>query len=172
MRTVLLLLLSLASYAAGAVVARRASASRASSPGHPVEVLLVTGALVALAWVRGSHPFALYLLICAAAMFLVGMVVARVGRPTHLPVSGGTREFEEARAQAPATSAWKRWLAFSRSIADYEVRLVIVASYLLFIGPVALAFRLLSSDPFPADSPSTWAPREESSTLDAARRTF
>jgi hypothetical protein len=170
MPTVLIVVVSLAAYAVGAVVTRRALARRATAPAHPLEVILAAGALVAIALLRRPPYRVTYCVMAASAMFLIGAAIAGLTR--RKAMAGGTREFEDAAATARAASLWKRWLSFSRAVVDYEFRLLLVACYLLIIGPVALAFRFLRADPAGRGAASTWMPKSDTPTLDAARRPF
>jgi len=162
--------ISLGAYATGACVARRVLGAR-SSAVHPLEVLLVAGALAGIVLLRRPDHAVRYDVMCAVAMLLVGAAIAGVAVITREHVTAGTREFEDAGAEQPA-SAWKRWLNFSRAVVDYEFRLLLVACYLLIIGPMAIAFRLLRAKPAGSDVVSNWTPKSDTPSLDAGRRPF
>jgi hypothetical protein len=170
--TVLLAILSFAGYSTGAVVARRSLRLRAGASVPAAEVLVVAAGLYTVFFLRPA-PLALkYFVLSAAAMGLLGTVVASASRLTKSRFSGGTREFEEVRPSLEPSSVWKRWLAFSSSIAEYEIRIVLVASYLFLIAPIAITSRLFRPNPARGSATSSWAPRVDSPGLDAARRPF
>jgi len=170
-RTVLIIVICLAAYATGAVTARRLLAPRLSALAHPLEFVLVTAALFVIASLRSAHPGLTFFLLASAATFLLALLVAGVNGRIGKHVSGGTREYEDVAGACPA-GLWKRWLNFSRAVIDYEFRLLLIAVYLLIIGPFALAFRFLLRDPAVSDTSSTWTARNESPSLDGSRRSF
>jgi hypothetical protein len=170
--TVFLAILSFAGYSTGAVVARRSLKLRAGASVPAAEVLVGAAGFYAVFLLRPA-PLALrYFVLSADAMGLLGVVVTSASRLTKSCFSGGTREFEEMRPSLEAASIWKRWLAFSSSIAEYEVRIVLVASYLLLIAPLAIASRLFRTNPARGSSITSWTPRGDSPGLNAARRPF
>jgi ABC-type branched-subunit amino acid transport system permease subunit len=171
MPTVFIVVVSLAAYAVGAVATRRVLASRPTAV-QPVEVFLAAGALASAALVRHPPYPVTYYANCAVAMFLLGVAIAAATVTTKKRAAGGTREFEDAGAPAQVASPWKRWLSFSRAVVDYEFRLLLVACYLLIIGPIAMASRFLRADTAGNDEASTWIPKEDTPNLDAARRPF
>jgi hypothetical protein len=168
--TVLLLLLSLVGFASGAVVTRRWRRPRAALPAHPAEVIFVAVALTAIVLLRPQQQRIAYALVCAAVMVGVGMVAARAGGATSSFVLAGTREFEQ-RNIAGTSTAWQRYLSFSRAVVDYEFRLVLVATYLLLVAPIAFASgagRRRATE----SSGSNWLPRSDSAQMENARRPF
>ena len=169
MRTLLLAIISLAAFSTGAVVAKWTRSSR-PAPVGPLELLVVIAGLVAVILFRGSYRPLAYGITCAASMFLIGAALALLHHGNRTLSSGGTREFEDASSAEPALSLWKRWLRFSRSIVDYEFRLLLVVCYLVMVGPIAAAFRLLRPEPCSPDS--TWIPKNDAPSLDAGRRSF
>ncbi len=171
MPRVFIVVVFLAAYAVGAVATRRALAFRAQAV-HPAEVLLAAGALVGLALLRHPPYGVTYCIVCAAVMFLAGAAVATTTTSRKKLVAGGTREFEDAGLSAGPKSPWRIWLSFSRAVVDYEFRLLLVACYLLIIGPIAIAFRLVQADPAGSGVPSTWTTKNDTGSLDAARRPF
>jgi len=102
---------------------------------------------------------------------MVGCFVAMVSDKGNRRALAGTREFEEWNKPAEA-GPWKRWLAFSRAVADYEFRLLLVACYLVVVAPFAIAFRLRRAEQAEGAGSSAWIPRTDSPTFDAARRPF
>jgi hypothetical protein len=120
---------------------------------------------------HGNSPH-VYRLICAVAMVFIGAAVARATLARQGCIAAGTKEFEDAGGQKSATSLWKRWLNFSRAVIDYEFRLMLVACYILIVGPIALAFRWRREEPIGTGRTSTWTPRANTPSLDAARRQF
>ena len=75
-------------------------------------------------------------------MSFVGAVVGSAMLVRRKHAAAGTREYEEERGASGDISLWKRWLNSSRAVVDYEFRLMLLACYLLVIGPFALVFRL------------------------------
>jgi hypothetical protein len=134
-------------------------------------MVLVLCLLIVTAVLRPSHYSATYHVGAALAMLIIGAVVARMTLATEGRASAGTREFESSAEEAPV-SLWKRWLNFSHAVVDYEFRLFLVAVYLFVIGPFAVMFRLLEKTPPSVSNVSNWTPRNDSSSMDAARRPF
>ncbi len=172
MPTVIVAVISFAAYATGAVLARRRLPSRISPPVDPMEVLIVSGGLLLIVALPHAASSLAYVLVCALLGVLLGAITATATLARNKGGGGGTREFEDIRAPARSTNAWKRWVSFTRSVADYEIRLLLVACYLLIIGPLAVAHRLSRATPAYDRSPSNWLTRSDTATLDAARRSF
>jgi hypothetical protein len=170
-RTLIIVVISLAAYATGAVTARRTLSSRPGSCAHPLELLVICGALAAVAYFRRAHPGPVYFISCAAAMFLAGIAICAASASKEKQVAGGTREYEEIK-QATAAGWWKRWINASRAVIDYEFRLLLVAVYLLIVGPIALAFRFLRAAGTAPGPDSAWTAKTDSPTLDTSRRAF
>lgn len=170
MPTVFIVVVSLATYAVGAVTTRRMT-SWFGAAVHPIEVLLAGGALVGIALARRPPHTGTYCVLCAGSMLVIGATISRL--TTGNKVAGGTREFEDPGTTAGAAAgAWKRWLSFSRAVVDYEFRLLLVACYLLIIGPVAMAFRFLGAGSTGSSAASNWILKNDAPSLDAARRPF
>jgi hypothetical protein len=169
--TVFILVFSFVAYATGAIACKRFSSSHPSAIVHPAEMFLVVCLLVVIAVLKPSHYSATYHAVAAVAMLILGAVIARITLVTEGRASAGTREFEGSIEEVPA-SLWKRWLNFSHAVVDYEFRLFLVAIYLFVIGPFAIMFRLLEKIPASASSSSNWTPRNDSASMDTARRPF
>jgi hypothetical protein len=167
--TVILVLISFVASATGAVLVRRRRASHGGAPVSPVEVIIIAGGLCLVAALRRPSSIT-YILLCAFGMSLLGAVTAAATIAGRNPGSGGTREFEDAPAPEQSNTVWKRWLSFTRSVAEYEVRLVLVVCYLLLIGPIAMARHFGAKEP--AGGPTSWVMRDDEETIDAARRSF
>lgn len=133
-------------------------------------MLLVVCLLVLIALLHPKYSI-VHLVVSTFAMLMIGAATARATLEATGRATAGTREFEEVNVADGPSSLWKRWLNFSRALADYEFRLLLVAIYLLVIGPFALTIRALRSTP--ASASSNWIPRSnETPSLDAARRPF
>lgn len=171
-QAVFIVVISFAAYAAGAVAARRTLAAQLSAAAHPLEVLLVGGLLAGVALFRRHHHSVAYFIICAAAMLFVGGAIAAATLTTRERVAGGTREFEDTNARPRAATPWAQWLSFSRAVIDYEFRLVLVAAYLMLIGPIAIASRWIGVEAARTGAATTWIPKRDMPSLDAARMPF
>jgi len=172
MHTIFIAFISFVAYATGVVTVRRWWSRRSSSAAHPIEALLALGVLLSSAFLRRPHYTIKYVALCAAGMVLIGALVGCVLLLRRNRTVAGTREYEEARGDAAAISLWKRWLSASRAIVDYEFRLLLVACYLLLIGPFAIAFRLGRGTKAGSNTASAWVPRHDAPSLEAARRPF
>jgi hypothetical protein len=172
MPTVIMSVISFAAFATGAVVVRRKSASQIHAAVTPMELLIVSGALL-LICVNWGRLHSIYAAIgCAVVMSLAGGVSARLTGLRSTLGSGGTREFEDFGAPRGSNSVWRRWLSFTRLVVDYEVRLLLVGCYLLLVGPVALAFRFARGSVTGSGNTSNWLPRSGEPDLESARRPF
>jgi len=171
-RILLLALISLGTYASGVVVAARLRRWKARLAAHPGELLLLLCAFGGICYVRRSHFSPGFFLACAGAMFVLGAIVALLRASQKQQAAGGTREFEEMGQTGQPGSLWKRWLAFSRAIIDYEIRLLLVAAYLVAVGPVAIAFRLFRKEETGGTAASTFIPKSDTPSLENARRSF
>jgi hypothetical protein len=172
MPTVILGVISFAAFATGAVVVRRRSASQVHAAVTPVELLIVSGALLLICVNRGRFHSIYAAIGCALVMSLVGGVSARLIRLRSTFGSGGTREFEDFGAAGGSNSVWRRWLSFTRLVVDYEVRLLLVGCYLVMVGPIALAFRFARGTVTGSGNASNWVPRSGEPSLESARRPF
>jgi hypothetical protein len=150
---------------------RRRMGSRLGSPASVFELLLVMAALATVAFLPRPHHRLAFFAACGAGMSILGALVVRLTHPRERRATAGTREFESHDAAEAGLSAWKRWLAFSRQVVDYEFRILLVACYLLLVGPMAIAFRS-RRDEAQIDPESTWIPRTSVADLDSARRPF
>ncbi len=125
-----------------------------------------------LAAIRPHQHSAMYHAGSILAMLIIGALIARLTMVEEGRVTAGTREFEELAADPGPISLWTRWVNFSRAVVDYEFRIFLVAVYLLIIGPFAIVFRFVQTTPSRTASASTWIPRSDTPSLDAARRPF
>jgi hypothetical protein len=172
MHTIFIAFISFVAYATGVVTVRRWRAKRPSGPVHPLELLLAIAVVVGSLFLRRPHYSAGYLALCALGMSLVGAVVGSVMLLRRKHAVAGTREYEEERAAAGDIRLWKRWLNASRAVVDYEFRLMLLACYLLVIGPFALVFRLRKGNSAGRESGTVWVPRGDAAGIEAARRPF
>jgi hypothetical protein len=104
-------------------------------------------------------------------MTVVGIVAARAVGGVNRIMLAGTREFENTHAPEATSNLWKRYVGFSRAVVDYEFRLLLVATYLLLVAPIALASRLVSK-PAPEEGDTTWLARTDDASMDSAGRPF
>lgn len=172
MHTIFIAFVSLVAYATGVVTVRRWRTKGPSGAVHPLEVLLVFAVVVSSVFLRRPHYSARYVALCALGMSFIGVVVgsAMLLRKKH--AAAGTREYEEERGAAGNISLWRRWLNASRAVVDYEFRLMLLACYLMVIGPFALVFRLKRGKSAGAQLGTAWVPRGDAADFDAARRPF
>ena len=170
MKTLIIVVVGLAAYSTGAVRARRRSTAYHWGTATPAEVFSVALTLVLAASVRSPVSLVASVAVSAALMFLLSIVFALATRNQGVALCAGTREFEESGAR-PNAGVWKRWMHFSRSVVDYEFRLLLVAVYLVAIAPFALLSRNARGRKT-ADPLSNWVPRADSPTLEGARRPF
>jgi hypothetical protein len=163
---ILVAIFLLSGYATACVsVRRRLKAQRTLA--HPVESVFAVIVLIMVFFLPSQlREFRLVLAYVASAT-VAGILVGVFSRSHG---HAGTREFEVSGSTQQA-SVWKRWLGFSRAIADYEVRLILGASYLVLIGPLAIAYQMAHRAKTTAGS--TWQARTEATpSLDVARRPF
>jgi hypothetical protein len=163
---ILVAILMLSAYATACVSVRK-RLKTARTLAHPVESILSVTILIAAFFLPPQLRTFRLVLVYAAGATMAG---ALVGVLTRSHGRAGTREFEVS-GSAAATSVWKRWLGFSRAIADYEVRLILGAAYLVLIGPLAIAYQMAHRSH--ASTVSAWQARPESTpSLEVARRPF
>jgi hypothetical protein len=139
---------------------------------HPVELLLAVAIASCGVFLCKSHYSLAYVAFCSVGMLLVGATIGFVLLLGKKHQAAGTREFEEGHGGGANLSLWKRWLNSSRAVVDYEFRLVLLASYLIFIGPFAILYRFGRGRINRGDAKSSWLPRSEDFSADAARRPF
>ena len=151
---------------------RRWRAKVPSGAVHPLELPLALAVVVGSLFLRRAHYSAGYLGLCALGMLLIGAVVGSVMLLRRKRAAAGTREYEEERAANGDISLWKRWLNASRAVVDYEFRLMLLACYLLVIGPFAPVFRLRKGSSAGPESGSAWVARGDAAGIEAARRPF
>jgi hypothetical protein len=169
MRSIIPILVSFIAFSTGAAVVRRRLGFRFSSTVSPFEVLMLVFGVALVAMTGPRNVSFVYFVACGSAMGAFGATIAWLKRENR--GSGGTREFEEF-GSCSRTTLWQRWINFARSVADYEIRLVLVACYLFLIAPMALAFRAFGNSTSAADSSSSWLPRNNDASLHASRRSF
>ncbi len=156
----------LAAYASASVLARSRS-ERSRLLVHPVESVLVLVAIAGVGFGAVVRPNLGFTFLSGLLLFLGGLITGRFASPA---ARAGTREFETNDPRGSVTLT-KRWAAFSRSVADYEVRLFLSICYLLIISPLALMFRL--AQPRRIQAESMWADRADAPpSLETARRLF
>ncbi len=172
MHTIFIAFISFVAYATGVVTVRRWRAKVPGGTVHPLEMLLALAVVLGSLFLRRAHYSARYTAVCALGMLLIGAVVGSVMLLRRKHAVAGTREFEEGRAASGDISLWKRWLNASRAVVDYEFRLMLLACYLLVIGPFALVFRLRKGSSAGHESGTAWVPRGDVAGIEAARRPF
>jgi hypothetical protein len=164
---VIIVLLAFAIYSSSVVFVRRRLGREECTEATPVEGLMVLAGVIALAVLGPSRSSMLQMGIVMLGSGLVGTVIGII--LARASGAGGIREFEEYGARK--NSVWKRWTSFGRSVADHEVRLILVVSYFILVMPLAVAFRRKTKDSSPLSS--GWNIRSNvDDTLDAARRSF
>ena len=127
--------------------------------------------LIAIVLIRPGQHLGVYSMCYTALTLGVGMLAAHLRVSGNRFVPAGTREFEPMRAREGAPSVWSHYLSFSRAVADYEFRLLLIVTYLLLVAPIALLARRSRSSNLQA-SDSRWLARDDSQSLDSARRAF
>lgn len=104
-------------------------------------------------------------------MLIVGAVAASLISQASRAQRAGTREFESNAPSSREENLFRKWLAFSRSVADYEVRIVLVLCYWIFVAPLAIAHRLSASED-QRDATTAWLNRQTEASMESARRPF
>ena len=171
MPTLFIAVLSLASYSTGVVRIQRWRAKGARAL-ELWEVALALAIVLSVFFLRNRlHSFR-YVALCSLGAFLIGLMVGSLMLLRKKPAVAGTKEYEERADDIPNLSLWKQWLNFSRAAVDYEFRLLLLSCYLLIIGPFAIVFRLGSGKRSQEYGKSSWIPRSEDSSLEAAGRPF
>jgi hypothetical protein len=171
MHTIFIAFVSFVAYATGVVTVRRWRAKGPVGAVRPLEALLAFAVAAGSVFLRRPHYSARYVALCALGMFLVGVVVGSA-MLLRKKQAAGTREYEEERAASGKISLWKRWLNASRAVVDYEFRLMLLACYVLVIGPLALVFRLRRGNRAGAELGTAWVPRGDAYGIEVARRPF
>lgn len=157
-----------AAYSFGVAFCRKVLYKAPTVSAHPLEAIAVLAAAVVIAAMRPATGVLVYILLSAVAAFIAGVALGRLFLPAGRPA--GTREFEDEK-HASATTLWKRWVAFSHVAADFQVRLILAACYLVFVGGVAVLFRL--TRPSAAPVRSAWVPRASvDPTLESVGKPF
>jgi hypothetical protein len=172
MHTIFIAFVSFVAYATGVVTVRRWRAKGPVGAVHPLEALLTFAVVVCSVFLRGPHYSARYVALCALGMLFIGAVVGGAMLLRKSRAIEGTREYEEGRGAPGKISLWKQWLNASRAVVDYEFRLMLLACYLLIIGPFALVFRVRRAKRAGAELRTAWVPRGDASGIEAARRPF
>jgi hypothetical protein len=173
MHTIFIAFVSFVAYATGVVTVRRWRTKGPSGAVHPLELLLALAVVVGGGlFLRRPHYSAGYIAVCALGMLLIGAVVGSVMLLRRKHGAAGTREYEEERTAGGAISLWKRWLNASRAVVDYEFRLMLLACYVLVIGPFALVFRLRKGNRAGREPGAAWVARGDAAGIEAARRPF
>jgi hypothetical protein len=172
MHTIFIAFVSFVAYATGVVTVRRWRTKGPIGAVHSLEALLAFALVVSSVFLRRPHYSARYVALCGLGMLFVGAGVGSAMLLRKRRVAAGTREYEEEHAAAGEISLWKRWLNASRAVVDYEFRLMLLACYLLVIGPFALVFRLRKGNSAGSELGTAWVPRDDASGIEAARRPF
>jgi hypothetical protein len=133
---ILVAIVMLSAYAT-ACVSMRKRLKALRTLAHPLESLVMVAAVISALFLPSPLRGFRFVLLYAACAAVAGVVVGVFSRSHG---QAGTREFEVS-GRREQTSLWKRWLGFSRAIADYEVRLILGAAYLVLIAPLAMAYQ-------------------------------
>lgn len=139
---------------------------------RPLEAMLAFAMVVSSVFLRRPHYSLRYVALCALGMLFVGALVGSVILLRKKHATAGTREYEEERGTAGEIALWRRWLNSSRAVVDYEFRLMLLACYLLVVGPFALVFRLSRGNNASRETRTAWVLRGDTSGIEAARRPF
>jgi hypothetical protein len=172
MHTIFLAFVSFVAYATGVVMVRRWRTERSTGVVRPLEAMLAFAMVVSSVFLRRPHYSLRYVALCALGMLFVGALVGSLILLRKIHAAAGTREYEAERGTTGEISLWRRWLNFSRAVVDYEFRLMLLACYLLVVGPFALVFRLGSGNSAGTETRTAWVPRSDVSGIEAARRPF
>lgn len=165
---IIIVLLAFATYSSGVVLSRRIRGGRGVSDANATECLIVLAVLISLVVLGPGRYSAITTVLVLFGSSLFGASLGSFVRG-HTK-NAGTREFEE-HEPVNESSVWKRWTSFGRSVADHEVRLMVIASYLVFVAPLAIAFQRRRINT--SSSNLGWIARDElPDNIDAARRTY
>ena len=156
-------------FAVGAVAARRAAPARSARLVSALELVVLIAALLAAALCYRGWQGALAVAAVSAAAMALGAASSRAAGRRLPALAGGTREFEFRPATTPHLNAWKKYLGFSREIADYEMRLVLLFAYYVTLAPIAAVANLARSH---SEAEASWHERFEVESLDTARKPF
>jgi hypothetical protein len=172
MHTLFIVFVSFVSYAFGVVTSQRWRGRKSLGAVHPLELLSALLVVLLGVFLRMPHYSLGYLALCIVAMFFIGSVVGGMMFLGKKRGTAGTREYEEEPRDVANLRVWKRWLNFSRAVADYEFRLLLLACYLLVVGPFAILFRLGRAKNALQSAESGWMPRSDEFSLNSCRRPF
>jgi|SRR5271165_1240857 len=172
MHTIFIAFVSFVAYATGVVMVQRWRSNAPQGAVHSVELLLALGVVVSGVCLRKPHYSASYVALCVLGMLIIGVSVGSAMRVRKKSAAAGTKEYQEPQGDRGGLSRWKRWLNCSRAVVDYEFRLMLLACYLLVVGPFALVFRLRARKSVGSKMASAWAPRRDAPNMETARRPF
>lgn len=172
MHKIFLAFVSFVAYATGVVTVRRWRTEGSTGVVRPLETLLAFAMVVGSLFLRRPHYSLRYVALCALGMLFVGALVGSVILLREKDAAAGTREYEQERATTGDSSLWRGWLNFWRAVVDYEFRLMLLACYLLVVGPFALMFRLGRGNRASIETGTAWVPRGDAFGIEAARRPF
>lgn len=170
---IVLLLLSLFGYSAGAVIG--ASGKRISpKPFNLISILLIWTLAILT---RASLGKWFAILVWLGIGLLTGLLITRLQkRKSYLTESHGAAIDERLALETnPWRRIWLRWTRFSSKAGDYQSRVILAFLYFTVVLPFGLVMRLFS-DPLntrvaPADSMwQNWT--ETSDSVEEARRQF
>ncbi len=164
-----LILLTLAGYSAGAVLAAK---YRWPAP-TPVDLLVIVGlwvlALLSQSSLGRWAAIGAWLLVAIAVSFVMA-VAHRDPAP-----SKAKRTLKPEAHRILLARSWDGWRKFARQLGNYQGRVVLAFFYFIILTPFGLLTRVFS-DPLQIKSKtgtSLWAERPaEAPGLDAARRQF
>ncbi len=163
---------SFVAYATGIVAVQRWSNKTHDGAVRPVEVLLGLAVVVCGMFLNKPHYSLQYLAFCLFVMFSIGAVIGIGVLLSKNRGTAGTGEYSDEVGGHGNLSLWKQWLNFSRAVVDYEFRLLLLACYLVVVGPFALLFRAGQKKNTSEAMGSAWLPRSNDNSMEAARRPF
>ena len=172
MHTLFIAFISFVSYATGVVTVQRWGSKRSSGAVRPLELLLAMATVSCGIFLSRPHYSLIYLALCSIGMLLFGAGIGSVMLLSNKHAAAGTREFEMASGDDANLSIWRRWLNSSRAVVDYEFRLLLLACYVIVIGPFAFVFQLGRKRNASEGITSAWLPRSEDFSPESARRPF
>jgi hypothetical protein len=172
MHNLFLAFLCFVSYATGVVMVQRWCGIGHRGSVHLLELLLAVAVVSFGVFLGKPHYSMKYLALCLSGMFFFGVSIGSGMLLGKKQTAAGTGEYIEGSGETANLSLWKKWLNSSRAVVDYEFRLLLLACYLLIIGPFAIVFRFSSGTSSRKGMGSAWLPRSDDVSPDAAGRPF
>jgi len=170
--SVVLILLSMAGYSAGAV--GKAGKFRELKPQILDLILVVivwTGAIYSRIALDVNNWF--LILIWVVISIIIG-IMAVIPRKLSKEMSSKGK-LQKATSENFLKRTWQRWKNFSKRMESFQSRVILSLFFFLFVSPFALAVKIFS-DPLkikPQGGKSYWQPRRElTPDLDHFRKQF